>query len=287
MNNLYQLKYDQKKWSEDIPSPVNTLQFFITNKCNLRCKGCFYIHKLGNQEISLGKYEEYIQEYKDKVKKIIILGGEPTFHKSLKNMIKINRDFGLKTTIYTNGYNLDVFKGILFKDLDIRIGVYGSYSSEKPLITIKNTNIPVTIVYMLRRNNIHELMQTAELAEKKFNCSGFYISSIRDIALSGDYWKDTEDTIDMHDYYLIVQNFIDYYNGNIKKIHIATRGVIFTDINKPSISKCRFGNIFPDNEKIICPLDISKYILNKNLEFGTRECNKNGCVLNKIVLKKL
>ncbi|MDD5164752.1 MAG: 4Fe-4S cluster-binding domain-containing protein, partial [Patescibacteria group bacterium] len=91
--------------------PVNTLQLFITNRCNLRCKGCFYAHKLGAKEMSLREYQDYILKYLPEIQKVILLGGEPTMHKNLPQMLKFNNQYGLKTTIYSTGFNLEQFKG--------------------------------------------------------------------------------------------------------------------------------------------------------------------------------
>ena len=45
-------------WNKYIELPLerrNTLQVFITNKCNLKCKGCFARNVMGedNQDISI------------------------------------------------------------------------------------------------------------------------------------------------------------------------------------------------------------------------------------------
>ena len=281
------LKYDTNKWVEKYPSPLDTLQLFITNKCNLRCKNCFYNHKLGNDQMPLQNYKSYVIKYLADIKKVILLGGEPTLHQDLLSMINFNNQMGIKTTIYSNGFNLKVLENINLDNIQIRIGVYGSYSGEKPLLKVEKTRLPLTIVYMLRRDNIGELLETAKMAEENFNCNGFYISSIRDIAITGDYWKDTSETIPVNEYAQIIQKFINDYSGSIKKIHIATRGIIITDKeNFTQLHKCRFGNIFPDQEKIICPLDICKRILTKELIFNQRDCTKHHkCILQKIVLE--
>ena len=48
---------------------------------------------------------------------------------------------------------------------------------------------------MLRQDNINELKEAVKLAEKEFNCKAFYISSIRDITATKNFWKDTKETI--------------------------------------------------------------------------------------------
>ena len=286
----FQLNYDKSKWREIIKRPVKTLQVFITNQCNKRCAGCFYQDNLGKGEISLEEYRHLLEKYSKGIDRLTLLGGEPTLHRDLFHMIEFNQDLGLKTTIYTNGFNLKALENINLRDVDIRLGVLGLFHGEKKLSEIGKTSIPITIVYMLRKNNIDELMQAAAYAEQNFNCQGFYISSIRDIHATKSYWKDTEDTLELEAYARVVQDFVKNYEGDIKRMHLARRGILTTENipNYPKIDSCRFLNIFPDQKKIICPFDISLEIYSDDYEFNTRKCNKNPeCLLQKIVLEKI
>ncbi|MCG2718949.1 MAG: radical SAM protein [Nanoarchaeota archaeon] len=281
------LKYDKKKWKEIGAKHVNTLQFFITNKCNLKCKACFYAHNIGKEEISFEEYRRHLSNHMNRIDKVVLLGGEPTLYKDIVKLIDYNTRVGLKTTIYTNGANLSVLEGADLSKTKIRLGVYGAYKSEKPLAKVQKTNVPVTVVYMLRKNNVNELMKTAKMAEKKFNCKSFFISSIRDITQTQDFWKDTKDTLSFKEYYKVVQDFIKNYEGTLEKIHVSKRTVIIPGKKFKTVSKCRFGNIFPDGKKIICPLDISRKLYSKKLTFGERPCNKHTtCIMAKVVLQK-
>ena len=95
---------------------------------------------------------------------------------------------------------------------------------------------------------------------EEYNCRRFYISSIRDIARTHDFWKDTRQTVSPRVYAGIIRKFIGGYTGNMAEIHIARRGILGTGLASPEVKTCRFGNIFPDGEKIICPFDISSRI---------------------------
>ena len=264
------------------------MQLFITNRCNVRYKGCFNQHNLGLGDMSLREYKWHIIDHLGLgIKKIILLGGEPTMHPKINNMIVFNNRAGLKTTIYTNGYGLDTISKSLLGSTDIRLGVYGLKSSEKPIVKIKRPNFPITVVFMLRRDNISEFMSVAQYAEERLGCKKFIISCIRDIATSGDYWIDTPEILPFEDYFNTVQSFVLEYSGKMD-IHIAWRGVIKTNIPRETVEHCRFGNIFPNGEKIICPFDICKQITTNELEIGSRRCNKNNgnCLLQKIVLER-
>ena len=288
------LSYDEMSWRERVVIPQNSLQLFITDECNLRCPECFYGGNLGKLQMSLEDYKSYVQKYKDYVMKIILLGGEPTLHKNLSEMIVFNAELGLKTTLYTNGFQLAKIEELMRdsemnKWLTIRIGVHGLTVSEKKLTNVARTDIPITIVYMLARYNAHELMDATEYAEKNFNCKEFFISSIREIDMTGDYWLDTERTIPIQEYAHIVQCFVDEYRGNISILHISTRGVLVTNKQDfTSVTRCRIGSILRNGMCILSPLDIALMKSASELIFDLQSCFRyHKCVLQKIVLEKV
>lgn len=278
------LEYDAERWEELPKEPVNTLQLFITNRCNLRCGGCFNSHNLGKGDMALDEYETHVRQHADSIKKVVILGGEPTLHPDLPEMIRLNQSLSLKTTIYTNGFKIKRLEEACLEGVAVRVGVYGAERSERPLASVPATGIPLTVVYMLRKDNIDELMHAAYAAEMRFNCRDFYISSIRDIASTHDFWKDNEGTISNQDFFSIVQAFVSQYHGQLN-LHIAKRGVIKSGYESEA-SRCRFGNIFPNGKKITCPLDIALEKYCEGIKFRENKCNKDElCVLRKVVLR--
>ena len=83
----------------------------VTNRCNLRCKGCFFFssgeHKAAEEEMDLGRWETFIDSEMERgVNLAILIGGEPTlcldrveaFYKRLptfcatNGLIKVPRD---------------------------------------------------------------------------------------------------------------------------------------------------------------------------------------------------
>jgi hypothetical protein len=280
------LTYDPDRWRELPTKPVNTLQVFVTNRCNLRCRGCFYAHALNRTEMGLAAYVDHLEQYASQVDKVILLGGEPLLHDGLGSLLAENARRGLRTTIYTNGRNLDRLAGLPRDGVELRIGVYGAASSEKPLAKVGDTDWPVKVVYMLRHDNVDELTEVAAQAEDRFDCRGLYVSSIRDIAVTGDYWRDTPETISPREFAAIAQHFVEHYDGGLPRLDLATRGVLVTATqNFRGTRHCRFGNVFPDGGKIICPFDISRRLMSPELSFGERPCTKHDrCLLQKIVL---
>jgi sulfatase maturation enzyme AslB (radical SAM superfamily) len=239
------------------------------------------------------EYRESVERYRGSVEKIIILGGEPTLHRDLERMIRYNLSVNLKTTVYTNGARLDRLEELMQesfarKNVSIRIGVHGLSVSEKPLVRVPRTSLPVTIVYMLARYNVKELADAASYAEEHFNCNEFYISSIREMDRTGDFWADTERTVSMSEYARIVQAFVDEYAGQIRTLHLATRGVLVTNRQTfAEVTRCRIGSILRDGSAVLSPLDISQGITSSQLEFDWQPCKRHHkCVLQKIVLER-
>jgi len=104
----------------------------VTNKCNLRCKGCFFFssgeHKVAAEEMDIKKWEAFIDKEMNRgVNLAILIGGEPTlyldrveaFYKRLPSfcatngLIKIPRD--------------------RFPDLMLGISLWGDEADEKIL----------------------------------------------------------------------------------------------------------------------------------------------------------
>lgn len=283
------LSYDTNKWVKDEYPALNTLQIFITDKCNKRCSGCFYKYRLGTEDMSFYDYKHYVEKYREGTDKVILIGGEPSLHPRVADFIRYNHDSGLKTTVYTNGYNLKAFEDVSNLDVKIRIGIMGLNVSEKPLAQITPVDFPVTVVYMLRMDNIHELYSTAAYSETIFNCKDFYISNIREVDRTGSFWFETPETLPLSpslqpNFSNVVQDFVNYYRGDMERLHICRRGVIEGGL---SVTHCRYINIFPNGDLIICPFDISRNIKAKDYKYRTRLCQKHSeCILQKIVLKR-
>jgi hypothetical protein len=281
------MKMKSSNWVELRSRPINTLQMFITNRCDKHCRGCFYEKKLGKgKDMSLETYIKHIKLYRNVVGKIVILGGEPTLHEDLNEMVRFNYSSGLKTTIYTNGRDLPSLVPLKGMGLTVRVGVLGCETSAKPLSKLSTKDIKAvnaTIVIMLNKRNSTFLHRIASEAEKR-GCKKFYISSIRDILKTKDFWTDTEETVSNADYFGIITTFLSVYEGNMD-IHVACRGVFPKE--KDSVPACRFGNIFPDGSKIICPLDISLEKTTPVLSFNRGKCGKaNCCILQKKVYRR-
>lgn len=281
--------FDPDVWSISFPKPKNTLQTFITNRCDRRCRGCFYDARLGSGDIPLSQYKEIVDEQDGRIQKVMMLGGEPTLHGDLGEMVAYNESKGLTTTVYTNGVDVARLNDIYdsHPSLTIRIGVLGLEDSEKPLRGVVAPRNGF-VVYMMRQDNIGGVLPTASFAKNELGVEDFMISTIRDIATTGDFWLDTDETIPMDEYAIIAQSIARIVGGDPlfpKRLHISRRGMFYGPFEQDT---CRFLNVFPDGTRIICPFDISLDIRHEGeFEFGTRPCDKSaeGCILQKLVLE--
>ena len=104
----------------------------VTNRCNLRCKGCFFFssdeHKAAKEEMDLGKWERFIDKEKDRgVNLAILIGGEPTL--CLDRVEAFYKR--LPTFCATNG-QIKVPRD-RFPDMMVGISLWGDENDEKVL----------------------------------------------------------------------------------------------------------------------------------------------------------
>ena len=97
----------QKRTVTFSPNAVN-LFFHILTRCNLKCRHC-YINpdQHGRETLPLAKIESWLQVFADlgKPANLVLLGGEPTLHPQLAEVVKAarRRQFA-SITVDTNGY---------------------------------------------------------------------------------------------------------------------------------------------------------------------------------------
>ena len=104
----------------------------VTNKCNLRCKGCFFFssdeHKAAAEEMDTAKWEAFIVREMDRgVNLAILIGGEPTLY-----LDRVEAFYKrLPTFCATNG--LIKISRDRFPDMMLGISLWGDEADEKIL----------------------------------------------------------------------------------------------------------------------------------------------------------
>lgn len=284
------MKFPWHKYEELPLSRRNTLQVFITNACNLKCTGCFArkIMADNNKYITLEEYSSAVKTFLEKGgQQINLLGGEPLLHPELKQILKINKDNNIKTTIYTNGYFLDRYSKEELIGAKLRVSIYCEGGKIKNASSLPKTNLPIDANFMVSaQTTLDELLDSSAYIEKNYDCDTFFISSIRELDNSRkEFFDDTAITMPVIQYKELVHKFLDAYNGNMQ-IHISKRGVFESTKTLPDTT-CRFSNYFIGGKIIQCPYDVVNLKFQKDYVFEKRSCEQNNtCLMSKIVLKK-
>jgi organic radical activating enzyme len=279
------------KYEEIETGRRNTLQIFITNRCNLNCNGCFAKKVMGENrgDISIKEYGLAVNEFLKKGgQQINLLGGEPLMHPRLKEILEINKKRNIKTTIYTNGILLPNFSREDFQGAKLRVSVYCKNKGIKSAKGLPKTSLPIEVCYMVsKRTTAKEMLDSSYHIEKNCNCNVFFISSIRELDNKNkEFFEDTNLTMNLLQYKKIVHEFLREYNGNMQ-IHVSKRGV-FESTKSLAENKCRFANYFIGKKIIQCPYDTINLKFQKGYEFNKRHCQHNNtCLMSKIILKKI
>lgn len=284
------MKFPWHKYEELPLERRNTLQVFITNECNLRCKGCFarYVMKDGNKYMDFEEYEKVVSRFLDKRgKQINIMGGEPLMHPMLEDFLTLNQEKGIKTTIYTNGYFMNRYSERQFHGAKLRVSVYCQEGKVKSVEKLPRTDTEFDPNFMVTKNSkVEELLESAEYLERNFNSKVFFIFSMRELDNPRqEFFDDTENTMPVIEYKELVHNFMTRYKGNMD-IHVSKRGVFESTKTLPD-RKCRFANYFIGGKIIQCPYDIVNLKFQDDYEFGKRNCQQNNtCLMSKVIYRR-
>ena len=286
-------------WNKYIELPLEsryTLQIFITNKCNLKCTGCFARKAMGdsNQDISLDEYERVIIDFIQKEgKQINLLGGEPLLHPKLREILDINKKYGLKTTIYTNGKAFGPYLRSEFKDVKLRVSIY-SYRGEdktklpdnKSCLSIPDDSPRFDGNFMVSSTTtVQDLINAAYRCEFVHDCKVFFISSLRELDNDRqEFFDDTDLTMPVIQYKELVHRFLDAYEGDMD-IHVSKRGV-FESTTSLCNNKCKFANYFIGGRIIQCPYDVINLKYQNDYTFGNRHCRQSSsCLMSKVIYR--
>lgn len=77
--------------------------------CNLSCKECYNLSAIKQNKIIGDGISVLQNELNESHEAVVFLGGEPTIHSSLIDVLKFCKKRNLKTKIYTNGQKPDFF----------------------------------------------------------------------------------------------------------------------------------------------------------------------------------
>ncbi len=187
----------------------NTVWFPLLYECNNKCNWCYtpsnktaHFTKRFNDK----KEGEFIDLVYDlEIKKIILIGGEPSIYPSLDRVIKRIKDKKMGVSMVTNGrklVDLDFSKSVYNSGLDsVTISVEGSnpeihdyttkvsgsfYETIQGIENAQKVGIPVSTETTMNKDNKNDLENIVEFLEEKdlsyrlFNICGPCISDLKD-----------------------------------------------------------------------------------------------------------
>ena len=149
----------------------------VTTRCNLSCRHCYInTHQHGSETLPLDVVKNWLTLFSRRTgnANLILLGGEPTLHPNLADIVKIARKLAYASiTIDTNGYLFhDILSKIEPSDVDYisfsldgataatndQIRGNGSYlQCTKGIRDTRTAGFNVSVIFTVSRTNVHEL----------------------------------------------------------------------------------------------------------------------------------
>ncbi len=233
---LRSLNEKRLKNTKKIDSP-STLIFYVTNKCNARCKHCFYWRDLNKkeQELNLEQIRKIANSLKRKLDLLVITGGEPFLREDIVEICRIfyGGNNTNRISIDTNGTLPDVIgskvRNILeanpSKTLSVFISLDGMEKTHDNIRGIKNAFNAVE----------KTLKKLKELEQKHKNLSIMVATTI-----TGDNIDELEDIISF------VKRFNVLHKFNILRTNATVFGIdknLLNDFDPKEVYELTFDDL--------------------------------------------
>ncbi|MDQ1005639.1 hypothetical protein QFZ82_000123 [Streptomyces sp. V4I23] len=130
---------------------VRTAEVFVTNACNLRCKGCWFfghdMDKHGGEIRDLGEVRSFAQRLAESgITHVLLIGGEPTL---APDRITAFVDQMKYVTVVTNGTHPLPLKG--FENINIAVSLWGGGPMDDQLRGIRPNGSTFTGLFDMAR----------------------------------------------------------------------------------------------------------------------------------------
>ncbi|SLK20859.1 MULTISPECIES: radical SAM/SPASM domain-containing protein [unclassified Paenibacillus] len=123
----------------------------LTNRCNLRCKHCYQWNESGyhhdmdkaeqNWDMDTAVFQRVLNETRATKSRLYLWGGEPLFHRDIRQILAMLEEDPRETTICTNAYLIQKYEEELCRispDLELLIAIEG-FEKEHDLIRGKGS----------------------------------------------------------------------------------------------------------------------------------------------------
>jgi|WetSurSiteA1Bulk_404760.scaffolds.fasta_scaffold32165_1 SynChlorMet cassette radical SAM/SPASM protein ScmE len=176
-----------------------TIELAITNKCNLRCKYCYYFASPADagEDLPLEEWLKFFEELnRCNVMNVLIAGGEPLCREDLREILDGVARNNMRYTILTNGTLMtdDMAKFIASTRRCNRVQVSidgsipathdacrGAGSFERAIEGIRclrRNGVPVAVRVTVHRDNVNDLEDIAHLLLEEIGLRDFSINSV-------------------------------------------------------------------------------------------------------------
>ncbi|HTG00875.1 MAG TPA: radical SAM protein, partial [Nitrospirota bacterium] len=100
------------------------IQFYPTLRCNRACGFCFNRSMAGMEDMQLSAFERMLEVLKQKgVQTLDIIGGEPTLHGAIVDLVRRAAGGGLFVNLSSNGSRPDILEKIMDLGPRVRVGI--------------------------------------------------------------------------------------------------------------------------------------------------------------------
>ena len=83
---------------------MKSVRFYITEKCNAKCKNCFNRKERNSLQMDVNKFEELCKLFSINGYVLLkVMGGEPTLHPKFEEMMLIAQRYFSQISLFTNG----------------------------------------------------------------------------------------------------------------------------------------------------------------------------------------
>jgi hypothetical protein len=121
---------------------VDAFELHVTEHCNLRCANCCNMSPLVDERtVALADFEALVEQLARSIVADVvkIMGGEPTLHPDIANVIRVLRASGLgdRVRLFTNGLRLQAMPDAFWESLDeLTISTYASAPVKPAILAI-------------------------------------------------------------------------------------------------------------------------------------------------------
>lgn len=133
----------------------------ITNMCNFFCKNCF--SNQGYNCLPLESIKEILNEYKEKIIRICLSGGEPLLHKNIKEIIQfMNTMDGCGKILSTNGYFIteEIISLLENNNWTVAVSLHGRENTHNCYVRKESYERIIRNIALLKQHNINTHIYT-------------------------------------------------------------------------------------------------------------------------------